>query len=155
MRRRAVAGGVAAAAAAALGVALWLALPGGGGPSRAEYLTRVSAACRAYARRLEHVPAPSEPVAYGNVASSVRQAVPLLEAQAGAMRAIPAPAALEPRLQRLFALDRRSVAALRLALAAALRRDAGGVALGLVRFAAVRDRVHRASLALGIRCEAN
>lgn len=144
----------AAAAAAGLVAGLWLALGGGAtkGPARQQYLAHVSSVCRAYARRLERIPAPSDPAAYGNVISSVRQVLPLLRAQAAAMQAVPPPAALVPRLERLFGLDRRSVAALRPALAAARRRDAGGVATGLLRFSSARDLVHRLSVAIGIDC---
>jgi hypothetical protein len=142
--------------AAGLGAGLWLGLSGGsGGPSQDEYLAHVSSVCRTYARRLQRVPAPSDPAAYGDVASAVRRVVPLLRAQAAAMQAVEAPAALRHRLDRLFALDRRSVAELETALAAALRRDAGGVARGFIRFASIRDRVHETALALGIHCDAN
>jgi hypothetical protein len=147
----------ALAAAAGLGAGLWLLLGGGAAkePARSEYLAHVSLVCRTYAHRLERIPAPSDPAAYGNVISSVRQVLPLLRAQAAAMRAVPPPAALEPRLERLFGLDRRSVAALRPALAAARRRDAGGVATGLLRFSSARDQVHRLAVAIGIDCTVN
>ena len=144
-------------AAAGLGAGLWLLLGGAAPkePARKEYLAHVSSVCRTYARRLERIPAPSDPAAYGDVISSVRQVLPLLRAQAAAMQAVPPPAALEPRLERLFGLDRRSVAELRPALAAARRRDAGGVATGLVRFSSARDQVHRLAVAIGIDCTVN
>src|SRR5439155_84229 len=72
-----------------------------------------------------------------------------------AMRAVRAPDALTPRLERLFALNRSSIAELEQALAAARRHDAGDVATRLVRFSTVRDHVHRLALALGIRCDSN
>jgi hypothetical protein len=148
---------VAALAAAALGVGLWLALAGGGKhePTRQGYLAEVSSVCRGYARRLERIPAPTEPAAYGNVLSSVGQVVRVLSAQEAAMRAVPPPAALAPRLERLFTFDRRSIAALRPVLAAARRRDAGGVATGLLRFSSARDQVHRLAVAIGIDCTVN
>jgi hypothetical protein len=142
-----------------LAAALALSLSPGAGatsvPGAKAYRARVSAVCLAYARRLEGIPAPSDPAAYGNVIASLRRVVPLLEGQERAMLAVPAPAALEPKLDRLFALDGRSIAPLTAALAAARRRDSAGVARGLVRFASLRDRVHSAALALGIRCEPN
>ena len=146
-------------AAAGLGAGLWLAtrrwrrLCGAGTASAITW--HVSSVCRTYARRLERIPAPSDPAAYGNVISSVGQVLPLLRAQAAAMQAVPPPAALEPRLERLFGLDRRSVAVLRPALAAARRRDAGGVATGLLRFSSARDQVHRLAVAIGIDCTVN
>ena len=144
-------------AVVAAGVALWLGTTAGAttAPSGKPYSARVSAVCLTYARRLERIPAPSDPAAYGDVIASLHRVVPLLEAQERAMRAVAAPAALQPELDRLFALDRRSIAPLAAALAAARRRDAAGVAHGLVRFASLRDRVHATALALGIRCEPN
>ena len=141
---------------AAAALAVWAGVGGSAAePSRKAYLTHVSAVCRTYARRLERVPAPSDPTAYGNVVSSLERAVPLLRAQERAMRAIEAPTTLRPTVGRLFAIDRSSIAALRSALAAARRRDAGGVAKGLTRFASIRDRVHSLSLAVGIGCNVN
>ena len=92
---------VAAFAAAALDVGLWLALAGGSKhePTRQEYLAEVSSVCQSYARRLERIPVPSEPAAYGNVLSSVRQVLRVLSAQEAAMRAVPPPGALAPRLE--------------------------------------------------------
>ena len=143
--------------AAGLGVGLWLGLRGGDEPepTRQQYLARVSSVCRSYARRLERVPAPSDPSAYGNVISSVEQVVPLLRAQEAAMRAVRAPSALGPSLDRLFVVHRRSIAQLEAALAAAKRRRAGGVATGLVRFSTLRDQVHGLAVAIGIECNPN
>jgi hypothetical protein len=143
-------------AVAAVALAVWLGAGGSAAePSRKAYLSHVSSVCRAYARRLEHVPAPSDPAAYGNVVGSLRRALPLLRAQEQAMRAIPAPSSLQLTVARLFAIDRSSIAALDSALAAARRRDAGGVAGGLSRFSSIRDRVHGLSVAIGIRCTPN
>jgi hypothetical protein len=122
---------------------------------RKEYLVRLSSVCRTYARQLERIPAPASPTAYGDLIDSLGRVVPLLRAQERAMRAVPVPSALVRRLRRLFALNRRSIAALRQALVAARRRDAGGVATGLVRFSSVRDHVHRLALAIGIQCTTN
>jgi len=157
MSRRTLLTGLALLAAVGFGLGIWLGSSGNGKaePSRTGYLTRVSAACLGYARRLERVPAPSDPAAYGDVIASIRRVVPLLQAQEAAMRAVPAPHGLGDRLDQLFALDRRSIRRLEAALAAARRRDAGGVARGLLRFSALRDRVHASALALGIRCEPN
>ena len=156
-RRRRYELAAASALAAGLGVGLWLGLSGGGKaqPTRAAYLADVSAVCRSYARRVERVPAPADPAAYGDVIDSLERVVPLLRAQEAAMRAVRAPDGLTPRLERLFALNRSSIAELEQALAAARRRNAGGVATRLVRFATIRDHVHRLALALGIQCTPN
>jgi hypothetical protein len=139
--------------AAVAALALWLGVGGSAAePSKKAYLTHVSAVCQGYARRLERVPAPSDPAAYGDVISSLRRVLPLLRAQERAMRAIEAPTVLRPSVGHLFAIDRSSIAALRSALAAARRRDAGGAATGLTRFSSIRGRVHGLALAIGVRC---
>lgn len=157
MTRRQLLVAGAALGAAAAGAGLWLGLAGGGTPrpTPERYLAHVSSVCRAYARRLERVPAPSDPAAYGNVIASLRRVVPLLRAQAGAMQAITPPRAFEERLARLFSLHERSVQELETVLGAARSRNAGGVATGIVRFSATRDRVHAAAVAVGIRCDPN
>jgi hypothetical protein len=154
-RRHFLAGAVVLAAG--LGVGLWLGLSGSGKaePTRAAYLAQVSTVCRSYARRLERVPVPGDPAAYGDVIASLERVVPLLRAQEAAMRALPAPEAISPRLDRLFALNRGSISELEHALAAARRRDAGGVATRLVRFSGERDQVHSQALAIGIACNPN
>jgi hypothetical protein len=141
-------------AASVAALALASAGAAGAAPPRAHaaYLAHVSAVCRGFARRLERIPAPSAPGAYGDVIASLRRVVPLLRAQVRAMRAVEAPAALLPRLRRLFALDDHGIGSLQAALAAARRRDAGGVATGLGRFAAGREQVHSLAVALGIDC---
>jgi hypothetical protein len=127
---------------AAAALAVWLGVGGSAAePARKAYLAHVSAVCQSYARRLERVPAPSDPAAYGDVISSLERVQP--------------PSTLQPTVGRLFAIDRGSIAPLEAALAAARRRDAGGVAKGLVRFSSVRDRVHSLAVAVGIRCGAN
>jgi hypothetical protein len=125
-------------------------------PTRGEYLAHVSSVCRGYARKLARVPAPADPAAYGDVIASLRRALPLLRAQERAMRGITAPQpVLAVSVGRLLALDRRAITRLEAALAAARRRDAGGVATGLVRFTSDRDQVHRTAEDLGIRCDPN
>ena len=112
----------------------------------------MSSICQGYARQLERIAAPSDIAAYGDVVSDVGQALPVLRHQAAAMRAVEPPDDLRPRLERLFALSRRSIAELEATLAAARRRDAGGVAKGLVRFTAARDEGHALATAIGVRC---
>jgi hypothetical protein len=141
-------------AAAAVGVGLWIALGGGGHLDRRRYLARVSSVCVASARRLQRIGAPGEVNAFGNVISTVGAVVPLLRKQAAAMQAVPAPAGLRPRLDRLFSLNDSSIAALERALTAARRRDGAGVARGLIGFSRLRDRIHVLATAIGINCTA-
>jgi hypothetical protein len=151
----------AVAALAALAAALAACPPGargdagGHGPGASAYLARVSGICTVYARELARIGAPSDVTAYGDVLSALGRVVPLLERQQAAMRAIDAPPGLRARLDRLFTLDRRSIAALAAARAAARRRDAGGVGEGLARFTLLSGEVHALAGAMGIRCAAS
>jgi hypothetical protein len=154
-RRSLVAGACVVLAAAAAGVGSRLVLRDGSGadPTPRAYLAQVSSVCRRYARQLARVPGPSDVAAYGDVVAGLRQALPLMRAQNAAMEAVRPPQGLEPRVERLFVLSHRSVADLSSALAAALRRDAGGVGRGLVRSTLLRARLHTLSVSIGIRCE--
>ncbi len=146
----------ALAAVVVAGAVIWLALGRDGGqrqPTRLEYLSRVSLVCRRYARQLQRYGAPSDIRAYGDVASVVGRVLPLLREQAAAMHAVVPPDELRPRIDRLFVLSRRSIAALEATLAAARRRDAGGVGEGLARFSVARDEAHALATAVGVSCE--
>lgn len=146
------------AALAAAAAASPLPAPGGAGghaPGQSAYLAQVSRICTAYARELARIGAPSDVTAYGDVLSALGRVVPLLERQQAAMRSVDAPRGLRTRLDRLFALDRRSIAALAATRAAARRRDAGGVGEGLARFTLLSGEVHALAGAMGIRCAAS
>lgn len=151
-RRLALIAAAGALGAAAVAAGLLLGLRGGGGTDRRTYLARVSSVCVTYARRLETVGAPGDVSAYGDVIASVGAVVPLLRRQAAAMQAVRAPSELKPRLDRLFTVNGSSVTALEHTLAAARRRDAGGVAEGLAGFSRLRDRTHALASAIGINC---
>jgi hypothetical protein len=155
MRRRWYALAGLAVVGAALAAGLAFALTGGAGQKqmRRDYLTRVSAVCRGYARRLDRIPAPANVTAYGDVVSSIRQVLPLLSRQAAAMQEVEPPNELRLRVERLFAINRRSIQALQVTLDAAERRDAGGVIAGLGRFSATRDQSHALALAIGVHCD--
>ena len=71
------------------------------------------------------------------------------------MREVRAPSSFKPRLERLFAFNEASISRLQTALSAARRRDAGGVATGLLRFRRVRDQVHVLAVGFGIDCDPN
>jgi hypothetical protein len=135
---------------------VWLAARGGGGTAdRTAYLAQVSSVCRTYAAKLSRIGAPADVTAYGDVIEALGRVLPLLREQATAMQAISHPSDLKPRLDRLFAADASAVTALEGALAAARRRDAGGVAKGFVAFSQRRDRAHAQSAAIGIDCSSN
>jgi hypothetical protein len=153
-RRRALLAAIATVAVAAVAVGAVLVSRGGGHAEvdEGEYLTSVSAVCHRYAVRLARVPAPANVTAYGDVVESLHRVLPLLRRQDTAMRGIESPDGLQAGLDRLFGLNRRSIAELETTLAAAERRDAGGVIEGLGAFTATRDRTVALADAIGIDC---
>ena len=146
---------LAALAAAGVGAGPPGARAGRPVPGSGVYLARVSAICTVYARELARIGVPSDVTAYGDVLGVLGRVVPLLERQLAAMRAVDEPPGLRTRLDRLFALDRRSIAALAATRAAARRRDAGAVGAGLARFTLVSGEVHALAGQIGIRCTAD
>ena len=153
-RRRVLLAAIVAVAAAGVAIGVVLAGRGGGHAEvdEGEYLTSVSAVCHRYAVRLARVPAPANVTAYGDVVESLHRVLPLLRQQDTAMRGIESPDGLQARLDRLFGLNRRSITELETTLAAAERRDAGGVIDGLGAFTATRDRTLELADAIGIDC---
>jgi hypothetical protein len=121
-------------------------------PTKHEYLTAVSATCRSYSKELARIPAPANITAYGDVVESISRALPLLRREEAAMKRVAPPRELRGQVAQMFVLHERSVVELEKTLVAANRRDAGGVALGLGRFAAARDRSQAFARQLGVRC---
>jgi hypothetical protein len=149
-RRLTVALGVVAAGAVAAGVVL--AFGGGGkGLTRTEYVARINAICARYAHRLDAIVPPDLAIPAA-VDASVRSALPLVEQQAAEARAVDPPAGLKAQVDRFFALNERSIAALRDMRRAADRRDLGATARANDRFTEARDAAKGVSRRLGFRC---
>jgi hypothetical protein len=111
-----VGGGAAAGIAVAFG--------GGDSPLTLEqYLARADAVCISYSRKLDRV-VPPDPTSTADVAASVGKALPILRAQADAVRRIRPPHELESRVRAFFVRTDRSLAALASELEAAKRNDA-------------------------------
>lgn len=139
------------------GVATVLTLELGGSTGRREltpsaYLARVAAVCDRYGRQLDRIAPPSDIAAYGEVASSVGRALPVLRQQTAAIRAIRPPAELRARVERFMALTDRSLVELQATLSAAQRRDLGAMGQGLIRFSLVRDQAKVLAAGIGFRC---
>lgn len=147
-------GAVVAAGAIAAGIGLALGAGGGGGHelSPAEYRSRVSAICTRLGRELDRIPPPADIALYGEVASSVARALPVLRRLAAAIRAVPTPPQLRAGAERSSELRARSIVLLERALAAARRRDLGPMGQALVQFFDSRDRGKALDEALGLAC---
>ena len=157
MTRFLVAAGALVAIAGGVAAVLVLTLGSGGGsssgPTPAAYIARVSAVCQRYSSKLDRIPPPFDPTAYGQVVSSAGRALAVLRAEAAEIRAIRPPSSLEARVNRLFELNRRSLDELARTLAAAKRHDLPAIRSGLDRFAAARTRAQTLSRAIGFRCD--
>jgi hypothetical protein len=136
-RRRSLALGAACALiAAAVAAAIVVAFPGRSeaAPTKAQFLARVAAICRVYGPRLDRVPPPGDIAVPGEVATSVAQALPILEAESKELRALRSPAELRARLARWHALNDRSLAELAVALRAAREPNLSTMGVAYVRF---------------------
>lgn len=116
------------------------------------YLARANAVCLRYARQLDRVPPPNDLTSFAAVAASADQALPVLEAQATAVRRIVPPQAMAARVRVLNALVARSNGYLRAALEAATRRDRPAMGLAFGAWLEASTDAHDAAVKLGFRC---
>jgi len=121
-------------------------------PTRAEYVAQVDALCAEYAGQLDRIPPPGDLSSPGAIVESLEQALPILRAQATAIRALSPPRTDEARIGRFFRLTDRSLTELRAALDAALERALYPMATALTRFGKRRDEAKAVAKELGFRC---
>ncbi len=143
------------AAVAAGAIIAVVALAGGtddSRPTRDEYVAQVDALCAEYAAQLDHIPPPGDLSSPGAIVESLEQALPVLRAQATAIRALRPPRTDEARIERFFRLTDRSLAELQAALAAALERALYPMATALTRFGERRDEAKAQARELGFAC---
>jgi hypothetical protein len=139
---------VAGGAAAGIAVAF-----GGGDTSLTpeQYLARADAVCVSYSRELDRVP-PPDPTSTADVASSVGKALPILRAQADAVRRIRPPHELEARVRAFFVRTDRSLAALDAELQAAKRNDAKAMTARFGDWVVASAAAQEASKRVGYHC---
>ena len=143
--------------AVTLAAAVALAPPGcrGGsedGPTRSEYVARINAVCRPYARRLDKVPPPLSFTNLAEVARSVGRALPLLEEQAEKAKAVQPPPADEELVEEFFARTEASVRALRSVRRAARAGNAAAAQRSFLSFFRAREQARALADELGFRC---
>jgi len=144
------AGAIVVAAGVAVGVAL--AFRGSGSaPTPEEYLARADAVCVRYARRMDAI-APPDPTSPADVVASVSKALPILRAQADAVRRIRPPHELEQRVRVFFVRTDRSLAALAAQLAAARRNDVAAMKARFGDWLTASTAAQEASRRVGYRC---
>ena len=138
-------------AGTAAGIALALRDGGDDRLTSSEYLDRASALCQRYARQLDRI-TPPDLSSTTDVAASVGRALPVLRAQADAVRKLRPPQELEERVDRFFARTDRSLAALGAALDAARRGDRKAMAPRLGDWIKSSAAAQTASKQVGYRC---
>ena len=116
------------------------------------YLARASAVCQRYARQLDQIPPPDDLGSPAAVAAAVGRALPVLEKQSAAVRAIKPPRELEQSVRRYFVLSDRSLAVLGDALRAAKRNDRVTMGPKLGAWFEASSAAQAASRRLGFRC---
>ena len=146
---------VACCAAAAAHGAVGPAVGAGGAAAAREasaYRERFRVACAPWGRKLAQVPAPASvgsPVVLATLAGRV---LPLLEGQAKAVGAVPAPAALRDGASRLLAENRAAIEAVRLMGAAARKGDIAEAQRQLAAFLTAQEVARTRADVLGLRC---
>lgn len=152
-RRRYLAAAGLVAVAAGVAVALVLLLSGGnGGPTRKQYVARVSAICRDYNRRLGGIQAPIGLTNPRAIANSISRALPLVEARAAAAKAVRPPDELRVDVRAMFKRSDEAIALLRRARRAAEAGRLRESAVALGRFLEASDLAHAIAVRIGLDC---
>jgi hypothetical protein len=118
-------------------------------PTRAQYLARVAAVCRAYGPKLDRIRPPdvAEPA---NVIDAVDRVLPLVRAQLRRVKALEPPPALRRRVERWLVLHEERLAKLEKAQAAGRRQDFRALGVAYVDFALAGSETGRLARAIGI-----
>ena len=118
-------------------------------PTKAEYFAKVARVCRLYAPKLDRIPEAdiAEP---GNIIQDVSLALPLVKGELEAVRAIPQPKELRPRLQQWFAVHDQGIADLEAALRAGRRVDLRTLIVAYGRFIVQGPKARQLGAEMGI-----
>jgi hypothetical protein len=118
-------------------------------PTKAQYFARVAAICRIYGPKLDKVPPPSDIAIPGVVVTSVEQALPIVQAEARAVRAIRPPHELRKQLARWFELNDRAIAKLGEALRAGRQPNIPVMGVAYVQFLKAGTAAEHVGRAIG------
>ena len=143
---------VVAAAGLGRGVALGFQAEQLKEPTVTAYLAGANKVCRRYAKQLAKIAPPADPRSFADIEQAVGKALPLLEAQAAAVRKVVPPRSLAAKVKALDTLVTRSNGYLRQALAAAKRHQRSRMGLAYGAWLAASADAHEAAVKLGFRC---
>jgi hypothetical protein len=120
-------------------------------PTKQQYIARVNKICAVYGKQLDKIVPPDLAIP-GNVLDALNRAIPIVQRENAAVRAVKPPPALKRDVAHFFVLADRSLAELKRMRARVQRRDLGGTARAFSRFTKARDAAQRAGLAIGFDC---
>ena len=121
-------------------------------PTVTAYLARANKVCRSYAKQLAKIAPPADPRSFADVEQAVGKALPLLVAQAAAVRKVVPPRSLAAKVKALDVLVALSNGYLRQALAAAKRHERSRMGLSYGAWLAASTDAHESAVKLGFRC---
>lgn len=121
-------------------------------PTPEAFLEQVHAICADYGERLDAIEPPTDLTLAVDVHESLAAALPVLQEEAEAVRAIPVPPSLRDDLDEFFDLNDRSLVALEASMRAAGRLALYPMATALWRFEDLRDRAKAVARRIGFDC---
>jgi hypothetical protein len=139
-----VAGGVAAVLVLAFGNSSSQAAP-----TKAEYFRSVAKICGVYGPKLDQITPPQDVTIPGEVVTSLSRAIPIIEAETKAVRALALPHELAGRIRSWLALKDRTLAALKDALHQAEEPNIAGTAAAYIHFEQLARQTSKAGHEVG------
>ncbi len=116
------------------------------------FLAQVHDVCTEYGERLDAIEPPTDLTLAVDVHASLAAALPVLQEEAAAVKAIPVPPSLQVDLDEFFDLTDRSLVALEASMRAAGRLALYPMATALWRFEDLRDRAKLVATRIGFDC---
>jgi hypothetical protein len=139
-----VAGGIAAGVVLAFGNSSSQAAP-----TKAQYFRSAAKICAVYGPKLDKITPPQDVTIPGEVVTSLSRAIPIIEAETDAVRALALPRDLAAKIRRWLALKDRTLAALKETLRQAKEPNIAGTATAYIHFEQLARQTSRAGHAVG------
>jgi hypothetical protein len=151
-RRYAILGGSFAVVAGAVAAAVVLAFGGSSSsaaPTKTQYFARVAAICRVYGPKLDRIPPPSDLGIPSELSAAARKALPVLRAEADAVRRLESPWELRSKLVQWTRLNDRSITDLAEALRQDRQKNLRGIQIAYVGFLVTGAKAQRVGRSIG------
>lgn len=118
-------------------------------PTKEEYFRHIAAICRKYGPKLDKVPPPIDLSIPSELSASAKKAVPILRAEADAVRRLVPPRELRAKLARWIELNDQSISKLAATLPAARQKNLQKVQVAYVQFAVTGAKAQRLGKSIG------